>query len=155
MHLTAHWDELSGQSSVDYRASVCPYTMYAVTPQCTHTYSEANEALGDRTHLKMFLRLLDSVYVYLCMKPRIILYRYCTYRTFHKAKRSPHSFTPFVFSPLPPITIFTPAHHQSQWSVGSFQNIPVSKKKKKQTSCFLKKQKKKQLLSYYRMQHHS
>lgn len=54
------------------RAAVCPYTMYAVAPQCTHTYSGANEALGDRTCLETFLCLLDSVYVYLCMKLRII-----------------------------------------------------------------------------------
>lgn len=52
VHLTAHWNELK---VFTIRAAVCPCTMHKVTPECTHTYSEANEALGERRHLKTFL----------------------------------------------------------------------------------------------------
>lgn len=52
VHLTARRNELE---VFTVRAAVCPCTMHADMPQCAHTYSEANEALGDRRRLKMFL----------------------------------------------------------------------------------------------------
>lgn len=65
MHLTGQWEELSDQS---VRAALCPYTMYAVLPGCPHTYAEANEAIRDHAHLKIFLHLHGFVYVYLCTR---------------------------------------------------------------------------------------
>lgn len=93
VHLTAHWNELW---VFTVRAAVCPCTMHKVTPQRAHTYSEANEALGERRHLKTFVWLLDFAYVYLRTKAsNHIDGNKCGIS--HKAKLSPHSCTPFAF----------------------------------------------------------
>ena len=81
--------------------------MYAVMPRCTHTYSGANEALGDRTYLKTFLCLLASVYVYLCMN-LCEAHRIHTVHTGHLTRRGIMlPFTTLVY----PVCVFPAFSH--------------------------------------------
>lgn len=156
VHLTAHWDELSGQSSVDCLGCCAPIH-YVCSHASVHThFSGANEALGDRTHLKTFLCACLHICLFVHEPPRgriiYILYIQDISRSEASYDRSPHSFTPIrVFSSfLPLLSLYLAIARVSEaWGVIRVFQSWGGEREKKGVLLLLKKQ---QLLSYYCVQ---